>query len=140
MARNNACQHVVDITGNIHFGMVTLGGKPVPFLRMFGFVKATGGAPGVEGLRFVAYGPLAELIYAHVKKGSRLFIISHVQRRTVETRELVEFVVEECQFLRNIDWAAGEAKRQELVDRGVLRPSYEEHDDHVSGTGEETEV
>jgi len=140
MARNNSCQHVVDITGDIHFGLVSVAGKTLPFLRLFGFVKATAGSSGVEGMRIVAYGPWAELIYAHVRKGSRLFIISHVQRRMVVDKELIEFVVEECQFLRNVDWAAGEAKRLELVERGELRPPYKEHDDHVSGMDEETEV
>ncbi len=140
MARNNSCQHVVDITGDIQYSYVLTGDKRLPFLRMFGFVKPTVGTQGVDGMRIVAYGPLAELIYAHVRKGSRLFTITHVQRRVVVDKELIEFVVEECQFLRNVDWEAGESKRRELVARGELRSPYKNHDDHVSGIDEETEV
>ncbi len=133
MTRNNSCQHVIDLTGDILFNMIRLNGKPVAFLRLFGLVKATHGASRVDGLRFVAYGPLAELIYAHVQKGSRLFVISHVQQRQVEDKLFTEFVVEECQFLRNVDWEAGARKQAELVERGELRPSYQAEDDHVGG-------
>lgn len=124
MTRNNSCNHMIDITEDILFNIITLNGKKVAFLRLFGFVKAVPGAAQVNGLRFIAYGPLAELIYAHVQKGSRLFIISHVQQREADSRVFTEFVIEECQFVRNIRWEAGAAKRKELVERGELRPSY----------------
>ncbi len=124
MTRNNSCNHVIDITEDILFNIITLNGKKVAFLRMFGFVKAVPGASQVNGLRFIAYGPLAELIYAHIQKGSRLFTISHVQQREADDRIYTEFVIEECQFIRNVKWEAGIAKRKELVERGELRPSY----------------
>ncbi|HNT54599.1 MAG TPA: hypothetical protein PKG95_07795 [Anaerolineaceae bacterium] len=122
MTRNNSCQHVIDITGNILFETITLNGKPTAFLRLFGFVNPTAGACQVNGVRFIAYGPLAELIHAHVQRGSRLFIISHVQQRESNERTFTEFVIEECQFIRNINWEAGSAKRNELVARGELHP------------------
>lgn len=133
MTRNNSCQHVIDITGDILFSRVSLNGKEVAFLRMFGFVKATAGATGVEGMRMLAYGPLAELIYAHVRRGSRLFVLSHVQQREKDGKIFTEFVVEEVQYLRNIDWEAGTKKRAELVQRGELRPGrYADDDDWLA--------
>lgn len=129
MTRNNSCQHMIDISEDILFDVITINGKQVAFLRMYGFVKGTPGAGPVRGMRFLAYGPLAELIYAHVRKGSRLLIFSHVQQRETEGRVFTEFVIEECQFVRNVDFEAGKAKRAELVERGELRPSYYEEDD-----------
>jgi hypothetical protein len=32
------------------------------------------------------------------------------------------------EFLRNIDWEAGERVRRDLVQRGLLRPSYKDQD------------
>lgn len=124
MTRNNSCQHLVDISEDILFNYVPLQGKTVAFIRFYGFIKAVTGAAPVRGVRFIAYGPLAELIHAHIQKGSRLFLISHVQQREGQGRLFTEFVVEECQYIRNIDWEQGAAKRRELVDRGELRPSY----------------
>lgn len=124
MTRNNSCQQLVDISEDILFNFVTLQGKKVAFVRFYGFIKAVTGAAPVRGVRFIAYGPQAELIHAHVQKGSRLFLISHVQQREGEGRLYTEFVVEECQYIRNINWEAGAAKRRELVERGELRPSY----------------
>jgi hypothetical protein len=127
MTRNNSCQHLIDISEDIRFDFVTLNGKQVAFVRMYGFIKGTTGAAPVRGLRFIGYGPMAEVIYAHVQKGSRLFIISHVQQREGEGRMFTEFVIEECQYIRNVNWDAGIEKRRELVARGELRPSFEEN-------------
>jgi hypothetical protein len=135
MTRNNSCQHVIDITGDILFNVITLNGKQVAFLRMFGFVKAVPGASQVNGMRFLTYGPLAELVYAHIQKGSRLFVISHVQQREADGRIYTEFVIEEAQFIRNINWEAGIAKRKELVERGELRPSYYDEKDNGKDDG-----
>ena len=126
MTRNNSCQHLVDISEDILFNFVTLHGKKVAFVRFYGFIKATTGAAPVKGVRFLAYGPQAELIHSHVQKGSRLFLISHVQQREGDGRLFTEFVVEECQYIRNINWEAGADKRRELVERGELRPNYYE--------------
>lgn len=126
MTRNNSCQHLIDISEDILFSFVTTYGKQVAFVRMYGYIKGTTGAAPVRGLRFIGYGPMAEVIYAHVQKGSRLFIISHVQQREGEGRLFTEFVIEECQYIRNVNWEAGIEKRNELVARGELRPSYNE--------------
>jgi hypothetical protein len=132
MTRNNSCQHMIDISEDILFNVITSNGKKVAFLRMKGFVKAVAGSAQVDGMRFLAYGPLAELIYAHVQKGSRLFIISHAQQRQADGRIFTEFVIEECQFIRKIKWEDGAAKRKELVARGELRPSYiDEQEDEL---------
>jgi len=128
MTRNNSCQHLVDISEDILFNFVTLHGKEVAFVRIYGFIKATTGAAPVKGVRFIGYGPLAELVHAHVQKGSRLFIISHVQQREGDGRLFTEFVIEECQYIRNINWEAGAEKRKDLVARGELRPGY--YEDH----------
>jgi hypothetical protein len=126
MTRNNSCQHLIDISEDILFNFITLYGKQVAFVRMYGYIKGTTGAAPVRGLRFIGYGPMAEVIYAHVQKGSRLFIISHVQQREGEGKLFTEFVIEECQYIRNVNWDAGIEKRKELVARGELRPSYNE--------------
>jgi len=127
MTRNNSCQHLIDISEDILFNFITLYGKQVAFVRMYGYIKGTTGAAPVRGLRFIGYGPMAEVIYAHVQKGSRLFIISHVQQREGEGKLFTEFVIEECQYIRNVNWDAGIEKRKELVARGELRPSYDEN-------------
>lgn len=125
MTRNNACQHLIDISEDILFTSIEVNGdKHIAFLRMYGFVKGTAGAAPAKGLRYIAYGPLAELIYAYVQKGSRLLVFSHVQQRETEGKFFTEFVIEECQFVRNVDFDAGRVKRKELVERGELRPSF----------------
>jgi hypothetical protein len=39
-----------------------------------------------------------------------------------------EIVATEVEFLRNIDWEAGDRARRDLVQRGLLRPSYKDQD------------
>ena len=39
-----------------------------------------------------------------------------------------EIVADEIEFLRNIDWEAGECVRKDLVQRGLLRPSHKDRD------------
>ncbi len=121
MTRNNACQHLIDISEDILFKSIEINGsKPTAFLRMYGFVKGTAGAAPVKGLRYIAYGPLAELVYAYVRKGSRLLVFSHVQQRETDGKFFTEFVIEECQFVRNVDFDAGRDKHKELIDRGEM--------------------
>jgi single-stranded DNA-binding protein len=135
MSRNNHCFLIADLTGNIFFNYISIKGKEIPFLCLYGFVKSTPSAAQVDGLRIVAYGPLAELVYAYVQKGSRIFVIGHVQQRELEGKIVTEVVAEEVQFLRNINWEMGVAKRQELVDRGELRPHHV-YDDRDEGDEE----
>ncbi|MFZ2096693.1 MAG: hypothetical protein WAV05_08660 [Anaerolineales bacterium] len=44
-------------------------------------IKGVVGAAAVKGGRVCVYGPLAELVYGHVRKGSRLGVIGHIQQR-----------------------------------------------------------
>ena len=110
MARNNHVWVKGDITGDIYFDIFKLDNKDVQFLRLYLMVKGVKGANGVRGLRTCVYGPLAELVYGHVRKGSRLGVIGHIQQRTTRQGKMVfEIVATEVEFLRNIDWEAGSA-------------------------------
>jgi len=127
MTRNNSCQHVVDV-GDKSFERISLKGEETAYLRFYGFVNGTQGANKVNGMRFIAYGPEAELIFAHIKCGSRVFVISHVQvRRDKKENIFTEFVIEEIQYIRNVNWEEGTKKRKELIDSGQLRPSLVEN-------------
>ena len=71
-------------------------------------IKGVVGSAVVKGLRVCVYGPLAELVYGHVRKGSLLGVIGHIQQRTTREGKMVfEIVAEEVEFLRNIEWEAG---------------------------------
>jgi hypothetical protein len=134
MARNNMTWIKGDITGDIYFDILRLNAKDVQFLRLYLMVKGVFGSAGVKGLRVCVYGPLAELVYGHVRKGSRLGVIGHIQQRTTRKGDLVfEIVADEVEFLRNIEWEAGERVRKDLVQRGLLRPSHKDQD--LSGAG-----
>jgi hypothetical protein len=129
MARNNHVWVKGDITGDIYYDIFKLDGKEVQYLRLYLMLKGVKGASGVKGLRTCVYGPLAELVYGHVRKGSRLGVIGHIQQRTTRQGKMVfEIVANEVEFLRNIDWEAGERVRRDLVQRGLLRPSYKDQD------------
>ena len=134
MARNNHVWVKGDITGDIYYDIFKLDGKEVQYLRLYLMVKGVKGAAGVKGLRTCVYGPLAELVYGHVRKGSRLGIIGHIQQRTTRQGKMVfEVVASEVEFLRNIDWETGERARKDLVSRGLLRPSFRDEDNGGGG-------
>ncbi len=136
MARNNLTWIKGDITGDVYYDVLRLDSQDVQYLRLYLMVKGVIGAAGVKGLRICVYGPLAELVYGHVRKGSRLGVIGHIQQRTTHQGKMVfEVVAEEVEFLRNIEWEAGERVRKDLVQRGLLRPSYKDQD--ISGGGKE---
>ena len=125
MARNNLTWIKGDITGDIYFDNFHLDSKDVQYLRLYLMIKGVVGAAAVKGLRVCVYGPLAELVYGHVRKGSRLGVIGHIQQRTTREGKMVfEIVAEEVEFLRNIEWETGARVRQDLVARGLLRPSH----------------
>lgn len=126
MSRNNHVFIVGDVTGDIHYDVFRQDGRDVPFLRLYVFVKAVEGTRQVEGLRIVAYGPLAELAYAHLQKGSRVGVLGHIQMRFNNNERIVEVAAEDVQFIRNIDWERGEETRRRLVERGQLRPTLQE--------------
>ena len=125
MARNNLTWIKGDITSDIYFDIFQLDSKDIQYLRLYLMIKGVYGAAAVKGLRVCVYGPLAELVYGHVRKGSRLGVIGHIQQRTTRKGDMVfEIVADEVEFLRNIDWDAGERIRRDLVARGLLRPSH----------------
>jgi single-stranded DNA-binding protein len=129
MARNNLCWVKGDITSDIYYDILKLNGQDIQFLRLYLMVKGVKGSKGVKGLRTCIYGPMAELTYGHVRKGSRLGVIGHVQQRiTRKGKTVFEIVAEEVEYIRNIDWETGERSRKDLVARGLLRPSHEDED------------
>ena len=131
MARNNLAWIKGDITGDIYYDILHLDSKDVQYLRLYLMIKGVSGAKPVKGLRICLYGPLAELVYGHVRKGSRLGVVGHIQHRTTRKGNLVfEVVAEEVEFLRNIEWEAGESVRKDLVQRGQLRPSHKDQDNN----------
>lgn len=135
MARNNMTWIKGDITGDIYFDVFRLDAKDVQYLRLYLMIKGVLGSAGVKGLRVCVYGPLAELVYGHVRKGSRLGVTGHIQQRKTRRGDLVfEIVADEVEFLRNIDWDSGERVRKDLVQRGLLRPSHKDQD--LSGGGQ----
>ena len=129
MARNNLAWIKGDITGDIYYDNFHLDSKDVQYLRLYLMIKGVVGAAAVKGVRVCVYGPLAELVYGHVRKGSRLGVIGHIQQRTTRKgNQVFEVVAEEVEFLRNIDWEAGARVRQDLVERGLLLPSHKVKD------------
>jgi hypothetical protein len=141
MARNNHVWAKGDITGDIYYDIFTLDGKQVQYLRLYMMIKGVKGAAGVKGLRTCVYGPLAELVYGHVHKGSRIGVIGHIQQRTTKKGKMVfEIVASEVEFLRNIDWETGERVRKDLVQRGLLRPSYRDEDNGGGGTSDSSVI
>jgi hypothetical protein len=79
MTRNNHIWVKGDLTGDIYYDIFTLSDRPTQYLRMYMMVKGVKGSAGVKGLRVCVYGPLAELTYGHIKKGSRIAVIGHIQ-------------------------------------------------------------
>jgi hypothetical protein len=129
VARNNLAWIKGDITGDIYYDNFHLDSKDVQYLRLYLMIKGVVGAAGVKGVRVCVYGPLAELVYGHVRKGSRLGVIGHIQQRiTGKGNQVFEVVAEEVEFLRNIEWEAGARVRQDLVERGLLRASHKGKD------------
>jgi single-stranded DNA-binding protein len=125
MARNNHYFAVGDLTGDIYYDTFTLDNAPVQYLRLYVMIKGVQGAAAVKGLRVCVYGPLAELTYGHVHKGSRIAFTGHIQTRQTKIGKAVfEIVAEEVEYLRNIDWETGQRVRDDLVKRGELRSSY----------------
>lgn len=140
MARNNHVWVKGDITGDIYYDIFKLDGKEVQYLRLYLMVKGVKGAAGVKGLRTCVYGPLAELVYGHVHKGSRLGVLGHIQQRTTREGKMVfEVVASEIEFLRNIDWETGGRVRKDLVARGLLRPSYQDEDNTGGGLSDQSD-
>lgn len=141
MTRNNSCNFMVDIGNDKEFKRTNINGVSTAYVRFYGFVKGTIGANSVEGVRIIAYGPLAELIYAHIQPGSRVYVMTHLQiRRDKKGNIFNEFVVEEIEYVRGINWDKGKEKYQELIDLGELRlPNAEFFKNYPSGDSKESQ-
>ncbi len=123
MAHNNLVCVKGDITADIYYDVILLRGKPIQYLRLYMMIDGVPGVRPVKGLRISAYGPLAELVYGHIRKGSRLYVAGHIQQRMAHDEHVFEIVAEDVEFIRNIDWINGERVREDLTLRGLLRPS-----------------
>lgn len=88
MARNNLAWIKGDITGDIYYDNFHLDSKDVQYLRLYLMIKGVVGAASVNGKRVCLYRPLADLVYGHECKGSRLGVIgpSSSVRRAKGTR------------------------------------------------------
>jgi single-stranded DNA-binding protein len=121
MAQGNHVSVKGDITGDIYYDILDIGEKQTPYLRLYMMINGSREAYPVKGLRICMYGLLAELTYAHVQKGSRIFVEGHVQTRTRRNNELiVEVVAEDVDFIRNIDYDRGNRVAEELRSRGMF--------------------
>lgn len=121
MAQGNHVSVKGDITGDIYYDILDIGEKQTPYLRLYMMINGSREAYPVKGLRICMYGLLAELTYAHVQKGSRIFVEGHVQTRTRRNNEVVvEIVAEDVDFIRNIDYERGNRVAEELRNRGLF--------------------
>ncbi len=120
MAQSNHVSVKGDITGDIYYDVLEIDGKEMPYLRLYMMINGSREAYPVKGLRICMYGLLAELTYAHVQKGSRIFVQGHLQTRLRRNNDLVvEIVAEEVDFLRNIDYERGNRAAEELRQKGL---------------------
>ena len=125
MARTNNCMFLVDFSPSKYFGETSVGkDKKIPFARFYGHVPDGDGVRPVNGLKFVAYGYRAELTYAFIEQGTRAYVFCHLQMREEYGKIIVEFVIDDLQYIKNFNQEEGKKKKLELVARGVLKPSY----------------
>lgn len=121
MAQGNHVSVKGDITGDIYYDILDIGEKQTTYLRLYMMINGSREAHPVKGLRICMYGLLAELTYAHVQKGSRIFVEGHVQTRTRRNGDLtVEIVAEDVDFIRNIDYERGNRVIEDLKRRGLF--------------------
>ena len=120
MAQGNFTWHRGDITGDIYFDYLRPpGGERIPFIRLYMMIDGNRDAKPVRGLRIMAYGNLAEILYGHVQKGSRIGVEGHVQmrERPNSTSPTFEVVAEHVEFLRHIDYERGNQIMEDLKSR-----------------------
>jgi single-stranded DNA-binding protein len=121
MAQGNFTWHRGDITGDIYFDYLRPpGGERIPFIRLYMMIDGNRDAKPVRGLRIMAYGNLAEILYGHVQKGSRIGVEGHIQmrERPNSTSPTFEVVAEHVEFIRHIDYERGNEVMEELKTRG----------------------
>jgi len=76
-----------DIKGDSYFDVFRLDAKDVQYLRLCLMIKGVFGSAGVKGLRVSVYGPMAELVYGHVRKGGRLGVTGLARRPLIELQD-----------------------------------------------------
>lgn len=121
MAQGNFTWHRGDITGDIYFDYLRpSSGERIPFIRLYMMIDGNRDAKPVRGLRIMAYGNLAEILYGHVQKGSRIGVEGHIQmrERPNSTSPTFEVVAEHVEFIRHIDYERGNEVMEELKTRG----------------------
>jgi hypothetical protein len=121
MAQGNFTWQRGDLTGDIYFDYLhPQNQEPLPYLRMYLMIDGSPDAKPVKGLRVLVYGTLAELVYGHVQKGSRIGVEGHIQMRNRPntTTPVFEIVAERIEFIRNIDYERGKQTVAELKQQG----------------------
>jgi hypothetical protein len=123
MAQGNFTWHRGDITGDIYFDYLRPpGSEKIPFIRLYMMIDGNRDAKPVRGLRIMAYGTLAEILYGYMQKGSRIGVEGHVQvrERINSNSPAFEIVAEHVEFIRNIDYERGNQVMEELKARGKV--------------------
>lgn len=121
MAQGNHVSVKGDITSDIYYDIFEIGDQQTPYLRLYMMINGSREAYPVKGLRICMYGLLAELAYAHVQKGSRIYVEGHVQTRSRRNGDVVvEIVAEDIDFIRNVDYERGNRVVEDLRNRGLL--------------------
>lgn len=121
MSRVNQCNFLVDFTSNKYFDETEIGKETkIPFARFIGYIPGTDNSRPVSNLRFIAYGYRAELTYAYIQAGTRAFLFSHLQVREDYGKAVMEFVIDDIQYIKGENREEGRRKYLELVERGVL--------------------
>ncbi len=95
MARNNLIWIKGDITGDIYYDLFKLDsqGHPVSAPIFNGQGGLWGGRRDMDCGYVCMGGPLAQLVYGHLRIGSRLGVIGHLQQRKTHKGDLVFEVV-----------------------------------------------
>jgi hypothetical protein len=141
MAQGNLTWQRGDITGDIYFDYLhPENQEAVPYLRLYLMIDGSPEARPVKGLRILVYGTLAELVYGHVQKGSRIGVEGHIQMRSRPntTTPVFEIVAERIEFIRNIDYERGKLVVAELKQRSKRNGSGKsdlELVNQIMGTG-----
>jgi len=120
MAQGNLTWLRGDITGDIYFDYLYPPNQaPMPYIRLYLMIDGSPEAKPVKGLRILVYGSLAELVYGHVQKGSRIGVEGHIQLRNRPNipTPVFEVVAERVEFIRNIDYERGKQIIAELKQR-----------------------
>lgn len=126
MAQGNFVWVRGDITGDIYYDHLQMtSGDQIPYVRLYMMVDGNKDLRPVKGLRIMAYGALADLVYGHVQKGSRIGVEGHIQIRDRGDNAgiVFEVVIEQVEFIRNINYDRGNQVVVELRKRGRLKSS-----------------